>query len=397
MNAPVVGAPVVIVGAGQAAAQAVASLRAEGYAGDIAIFGDETHLPYQRPPLSKAFLADELTEDRLEIRPAQFYADTGVRLHLGARVARILPQEHAVALEGGTRQPYAKLLLATGTRARPLPVPGADLEGVYTLRGIDDVKRFRPHCVPGARLVIIGGGYIGLEVAAKTRKLGLHVTLVEGLPRLLARVACPQISDFVFGLHERHGVRIVTGAGVKRLLGGTAVTGVELSDGQICPADTVLAAVGALPNVELAAEAGLSIDNGVKVDEAARTSHADIYAVGDVASFPSALYGRRVRLESVQNAIDQAKAAAKAMMGGAVVYDPAPWFWSDQYDVKMQIAGLLDGFDRSSCEGDVAAGRFSMSYFVEDRLIAVCSINDPRGHMLGRRALAAPTTLATAV
>ncbi|MFG1418349.1 FAD-dependent oxidoreductase [Xanthobacter sp. V0B-10] len=383
-------APLTIVGAGQAAAQAIASLRAEGFAGDIALYGDEPYLPYQRPPLSKAYLGDEMSEERLELKAPRFYAESGVEVHLDTRVTRLLPAEKAVELAGGARRPYSTLILATGTRARALPVPGADLPGVHSIRSIDDVKRFRAGAVAGARLVIIGGGYIGLEVAAKARKLGLEVTLVEGQPRLLARVACATISDFARALHEGHGVTLLTGTGVARLVGTDRVSGVELSDGRVLPADLVLSAVGAVPNTELAAEAGIALDNGIKVDAQARASIADVYAIGDVASFPSALYGRRVRLESVQNAIDQAKAAAKSIAGAAVTYDPVPWFWSDQYDVKLQIAGLLDGFTRTECEGDIAAGRFSVRYFAGERLIAVCSVNDPKSHMLARRALAAP-------
>jgi 3-phenylpropionate/trans-cinnamate dioxygenase ferredoxin reductase subunit len=383
-------APLVIIGAGQAAAQAVTSLRAEGYQNAIILFGDEPYLPYQRPPLSKAYLADEMTEDRLELKAPKFYADSNVDVRLGTRVTRILPAEKVVELEGGARQPYETLILATGTRARVLPVPGADLPGVFSIRSVDDVKAFRAEAKPGAKLVIIGGGYIGLETAAKANKLGLDVTVVEGLPRVLARVACETISRYATDLQLAHGVKVLTSTGVSAIIGETHATGVALATGEVLPADLVLSAVGAVPNVELAAEAGLVIENGVKVDEAARTSDASIYAIGDVASFPSALYGRRVRLESVQNAIDQAKAAAKAIMGASIAYDPVPWFWSDQYDTKLQIAGLLDGFTRTECEGDQAAGRFAVHYFAEDRLIAVCSVNDPKSHMLARRALAAP-------
>ena len=383
-------APVVIVGAGQAAAQAITSLRAEGYAGGIVLFGDEPYLPYQRPPLSKAYLADEMSEDRLELKAPKFYADSGVDVRLSTRVTRILPAEKAVELQDGTRQPYDKLLLATGTRARVLPVPGAELPGVFSIRSIDDVKAFRAEAKPGAKLVIIGGGYIGLETAAKANKLGLDVTVVEGLPRVLARVACETISRYATDLQLAHGVKVLTSTGVTAITGETHATGVALATGAVLPADLVLSAVGAVPNVELAAEAGLVIENGVKVDETTRTSDASIFAVGDVASFPSALYGRRVRLESVQNAIDQAKAAAKAITGGVVAYDPVPWFWSDQYDTKLQIAGLLEGFTRTECEGDPAAGRFAIQYFSGDRLIAVCSVNDPKSHMLARRALATP-------
>ncbi|MFS8036954.1 NAD(P)/FAD-dependent oxidoreductase [Xanthobacter sp. AM11] len=386
-------APVVIVGAGQAAAQAVTSLKAEGFGGPIVLLGDEPYLPYQRPPLSKAYLGGEMTEDRLELKAPKFYADAGVEVRLGARVSRLLPAEGQVELAEGERIAYGALLLATGTRARALPVPGAELAGVFSIRSIDDVRHFRAMALPGARLVIVGGGYIGLEVAAKARKLGLDVTVVEGQPRLLARVACATISDFALALHEGQGVRVITGMGVTRLVGPDRVSAVELADGRVLPADLVLCAVGAVPNAELAAEAGLALENGIRVDAATRTSAPGIFAAGDVASFPSTLYGRRVRLESVQNAIDQAKAAAKSITGAAVAYDPIPWFWSDQYDVKLQIAGLLDGFDRTECEGDVAAGRFCVRYFAADRLLAVCSVNDPKSHMLARKALAPPPAL----
>ncbi|MFG1201861.1 FAD-dependent oxidoreductase [Xanthobacter aminoxidans] len=383
-------APLVIIGAGQAAAQAVTSLKAEGYGKPIIVIGDEPYLPYQRPPLSKAYLGGEMTEDRLELKAPAFYADAGAEMRLSTRVARIFPVGKEVELSDGARLTYGALLIATGTRARTLPVPGAELPGVFSIRSIDDVKHFRAAALAGARLVIIGGGYIGLETAAKAKTLGLDVTVVEGAPRLLARVACTTISDFARDLHEGHGVTILTGTGVARILGTDGVTGVELADGRVLPADLVLSAVGAVPNGEIAADAGLVMENGIRVDGATRTSVPDIYAAGDVANFPSKLYGRRVRLESVQNAIDQAKAAAKAISGGAVVYDPVPWFWSDQYDVKLQIAGLLDGHDRTECEGDVDAGRFCVRYFAGDRLVAVASVNDPKSHMLARKALATP-------
>lgn len=388
--------PVVIVGAGQAAAQAATTLRADGFGGPIVLIGDEPYLPYQRPPLSKAYLGDEMSEDRLELKAPKFYADQSVEVRLSTRAVRLLPVEKVVELADGSRVPYGALLIATGTRARTLPVPGGDLPGVFSIRAIDDVKHFRAAALPGARLVIIGGGYIGLEVAAKARKLGLEVSVVEGQARLLARVACTTISDFARNLHEGHGVAVLTGMGVTRLVGADRVTGVELADGRVLPADLVLSAVGAVPNSELAAEAGLAIDNGIRVDEATRTSVPGIFAAGDVASFPSRLYGRRIRLESVQNAIDQAKAAAKAINGSPIAYDPVPWFWSDQYDVKLQIAGLLDGFDRTECEGDVGAGRFCVRYFAGDRLLAVCSVNDPKSHMFARKGLAPPPPITVA-
>lgn len=380
--------PVVIAGAGQAAAQAVQSLRAEGFSGDILVYGDEPYLPYQRPPLSKAFLAGEMTEDRLELKPPAFYTEAKAILHLGVRVTKILPAERLVVLSDGRRQAYGALLVATGSRARTLPLPGADLPGIHSIRSIDDVKSFRAQAAPGSRIVIIGGGYIGLEVAAKSRKLGLEVTVVETQPRILARVACETISSYLHSLHESHGVAIWTGMGVSGIAGEDRATGVILASGEILPANLVLVAAGAVPSQELAEEAGLAVGNGILVDAATRTSDPFIFAAGDVAFLPSGLYGRRVRLESVQNAIDQAKAAGRAIAGGTVAYDPVPWFWSDQYDAKLQIAGLLDGFTRSRTEGDVAAGRFHVRYFSGDRLIAVASVNDARSHMLARRELA---------
>ncbi len=382
--------PIIILGAGQAAAQAVASLRADGHAGDIALFGEEPFLPYQRPPLSKAYLTGEITPERLELRPRAFYEERGVRLHLGQRLTRIDPAAHAVEDASGRVHRFAQLLIATGTRARRIALPGADLEGIHYLRGIADVDALRAAFVPGLRLAIIGGGYIGLEVAAKARVLGLEVTVIEAAPRILARVVADGTAAFLDRLHRERGVTLLTGTGVSAIRGPDRATGVELADGRVVPADLVLVAVGAVPNVELAAAAGLAVENGILVDGTARTSAADIFAAGDVTAFESRLYGRRIRLECVQNAIDQAKVAASAMLGGNPAYDPVPWFWSDQYDTKLQIAGLSQGFDRTETEGDPDAGRFAIRYFREGRLIAVDSLNDPKSHLLGRRSLAEP-------
>lgn len=380
--------PIIILGAGQSAAQAVASLRADGYDGEIGLFGDEPFLPYQRPPLSKAYLTGEITPERLELRPRAFYEERGVTLHLGRRIVRIDPASRRVEDEGGTAHRYAKLLIATGTRARRIALPGADLAGIHHLRGIADVDALRAAFSPGLRLAIIGGGYIGLEVAAKARALGLDVTVIEAAPRILARVVADGTAAFLDRLHRDHGVTLLTGTGVAAIRGEDRATGVELVDGRVVAADLVLVAVGAVPNVELAQEAGVAVGNGIVVDGAARTSAPDIYAAGDVTAFDSRLYGRRIRLECVQNAIDQAKIAASAMLGGDPSYDPVPWFWSDQFDTKLQIAGLSQGFDRTETEGDPGSGRFAIRYFREDRLIAVDSLNDPKSHLLGRRALA---------
>ena len=380
--------PVVIIGAGQAAAQAVTTLRAKGFDGPIIVFGDEPHPPYQRPPLSKAFLSGEMSAERLELKGTHFYEQHNVDLRLGTRVTRLDPRERKVELSGGASVAYASVLIATGARARHIPLPGTELQGVHSIRGIDDAQGLREALQPGARLVIIGGGYIGLEVAAKARKLGAVVTVVESQTRVLARCVATPLSEFLTAQHRAEGVDILTGAGVDAIEGGDRAEAVRLGDGRRLEADAVLIAVGAVPNQELAAEAGIAATNGIPVDAATRTAAPGIYAAGDVALFPSARYGQLVRLESVQNAIDQAKAAAASMLGEPVHYDPVPWFWSDQYDLKLQIAGLSAGHTRTELDGNPAERRFSLRYFRDDRLLAVDSINDPRSHMLARRALA---------
>jgi len=380
--------PIIIVGAGQSAAQAIASLRGEGYDGPIQLFGDEPFLPYQRPPLSKAFLAGETTPERLELRPASFYDEKAVELQLGCRILRIDPAARAIECARGRLWRYSKLLLTTGTRPRPLPLPGDALEGVHHIRAIRDVERFRAEFTPGARLVIIGGGYIGLEVAAKARKMGLDVTVLETADRILKRVVTQETAAFLDALHKAHGVVIRTGVGVSRFVGEHRVEAVELGDGTRLAADVVLVAIGAVPNSELAASAGLAVANGIVVDAETRTSAPDVHAAGDVACFPSGLYGRSIRLESVQNANDQAKAAVAALLDRPVVYDPVPWFWSDQYDAKLQIAGLSDGFDRVEVDCVADNTRFSARYFRAGKLIAVDSVNDPKAHLGARRALA---------
>lgn len=382
------GAPFIIIGAGQAAAQAVASLRSEGFGGEIHLFGDEPHLPYQRPPLSKTYLAGEIGTEKLELRPRAFYDDHHVALHLSTRIAAIDPAAHMVETSEGQSFPYARLLIATGTRPRPLNMPGDGMAGIHFIRAISDVEHFRAAFKPGARLVVIGGGYIGLEVAAKARAKGLDVTVLESQSRILARALAPQTAAYLAELHQENGVRILTDVAVAALEGSDHIEAVRLSDGTRLPADILLIAIGAMPNAELAVAAGIATSNGITVDTQTRTSAPDIFAAGDVACFPSRLFGRPLRIESVPNAIDMAKAAATAMLGMPVTYDPVPWFWSDQYAIKLQIAGLSQGYDRVECEGSYAEGRLAVRYFAGDRLLAVDTINDARTHMLARRALA---------
>lgn len=351
----------------------------------------EPYLPYQHPPLSKAFLAGETHAERLELKPRGFYDEMGVDLRLGTRIAAIDVAGQQVEAASGVRLHFARLLIATGTRPRALPLPGDQLEGVHHIRAIRDVERFRDEIRPGAHLVVIGGGYIGLEVAAKARAKGLDVTVLETQSRILARVVAPETASCLARLHEAHGVMIRTQACVLALEGQARVRSVLLGDGSRLAADIVLIAVGASPNHELAAQAGINIDDGVLVDGETRTNAPNIFAAGDVANFPSHLFGRRVRLESVPNAIDMAKTAASAMLGMPVRYDPVPWFWSDQYDSKLQIVGLSQGHDRTEITENQSENRLNVRYFAQNRLLAVDTINDARTHMMARRSLASPT------
>lgn len=384
--------PIIIVGAGQAGAQAVQSLRQGGYDGRLVMIGAEPHLPYQRPPLSKKFLTFDTDEERLLLRPAALYGDLNVEVKLGAAVTQIDTTHHAIRLLDGTDLDYAKLLISTGMRPRPLSIPGVDLEGVVMLRSLMDAALIRGHLQPGTRAVVIGGGYIGLEVAAVAKTLGMTVTVLEAAERVLGRVVAPDVSAFFTRLHRNRGIDLKVATGVMSIEGETHVTGVKLTDGSVVPADLVLVSIGATPETTLAEAGGLAVRDGILVDGEARTSAMDVYAAGDCARFDSALYGRSIRLESVQNAIDQAKAAAASMLGQPVNYDPVPWFWSDQYDIKLQIVGLSSGYDTFHIDGDPENGPFSVAYVREGRLLAVDSINHPRRHMQARKMIGQPWT-----
>lgn len=383
-------AQVVVVGGGHAAAAFVNSVRRAGYAGRLVLVSNEPALPYYRPPLSKKYLAEGQSVEQILIRPPAWYDEQQVQVRLRTQVAAIDRAAHAVALADGGRIAYDRLVLATGAQPRRLPAAiGGDLDGVLQMRHLADADALAPQLQPGRRLVVIGGGYIGLEVAAVAATRGLQVALVEAAPRILQRVAAAATADHFRALHRAHGVELIEGVAPARLLAdGHRVRAVLLADGRELAADAVLVGIGVQPNVELAAAAGLAVDDGICVDPCARTSDPHILAAGDCTSFE--YRGQRVRLESVQNANDQAAVAAHTVAGDPKPYAALPWFWSDQYDTKLQIAGLLDGFDRTECEGDVAAGRFCVRYFAGERLIAVCSVNDPKSHMLARRALAAP-------
>jgi 3-phenylpropionate/trans-cinnamate dioxygenase ferredoxin reductase component len=382
--------PVVMIGAGQAAAQCAISLRQGGFGDAIVMVGDEPFPPYQRPPLSKKFLTERGKPESLYLRPESFWRDHSVTPVLGVPVKSVDLAGRKVVLADGQELAYSTLVFATGTCARPLPVTGVDLDGVFSLRAIGDVQRLRPALDAVNRVVIVGGGYIGLEVAAVMRSEGREAIVIEAEDRVLKRVTAPEVSAFFDRFHRERGVDIRLGARLAGLVGDRHVKALRLADGSEVATDVVLLATGAKPNVELAEDAGLACADGIVVDELARAREG-IYAIGDCTRFPSKRYGRPLRLESVQNAIDQAKTAAASILGHAQSYDPVPWFWSDQYEIKLQIAGLLDGYDRVEIFGDPAAAKFFAEYRRGGRLIAVDAINDGRAHMLARRRIAEET------
>ena len=380
-------AHIVVIGAGQAGASLVARLRKNGFNGDITLIGAEPVLPYQRPPLSKAYLLGDMTLERLFLRPAAFYDDQNITVKLGQSVTAIDPVAKTVTL-GDEVVGYDQLALTTGSDPRRLPAAiGGDLDGVFVVRGLEDVDAMAPAVVPGAKVLIVGGGYIGLEAAAVAAKKGVSVTLVEMADRILQRVAAPETSDYFRALHRSHGVDIREGVGLDRLLGTDGkVTGAVLSDGTELVVDFVIAGVGITPATGVAELAGLALNNGIEVDALGRTSDPAIWAAGDCACFP--YKGGRLRLESVPNAIDQAECVAGNMLGGEKAYVPQPWFWSDQYDVKLQIAGLNTGYDRViSRQGEGHSASFW--YYQGDTLLAVDAMNDPRAYMIGKRLIEA--------
>ncbi|MEU4522907.1 FAD-dependent oxidoreductase [Amycolatopsis sp. NPDC024027] len=372
---------VLVVGAGQSGFQAVASLRDRGFAGRIVLVGDEPGVPYQRPPLSKAYLAGTAGLEQLHLRGEDFFAEKDIELVAG-RVGRLDRAARKAGLEDGRELDYDHLVLATGARNRTLPVPGADLPGVLTLRTRDDADRLRESLARAENVVVAGGGFIGLEFASHA---GRPVTIVEAQDRLLNRVATPEISAYFADLHRNAGHTVLLGQGVAAMHGDSRVREVELADGTRLPADLVVIAVGAVPETTLAENAGLPVRNGVVVDAHLRTADEKIFAIGDCANFPCVQAGAETRLESVQNAVDQARCVAAAITGTAEPYASLPWFWTDQAGAKLQIAGILSGAGRTVVVGDRAAGKFSVLSFRDDVLIAVESVNRPADHIAARR------------
>ena len=385
---------VIVVGAGQAGASCVAKLRNGGFEGTVTLIGAEPAAPYQRPPLSKAYLLGEMALERLFLRPESFYAENGITLRTSTEIEAIDTAAQTVTA-GGEVLPYDHLVLTTGSSPRRLPaVIGGDLQNVFTVRDLADADAMAPHFMQGKRALIVGGGYIGLEAAAVAAKSGVKVTLVEMADRILQRVAAPDTSDYFRALHQSHGVDLREGVGLDRLTGEGAVSGAVLTDGTELDVDFVIVGVGIAPATALAEAAGIEIDNGIKTDARGATSAPNVWAAGDCASFPH--QGGRIRLESVPNAIDQAECVAENIMGAGKDYAAKPWFWSDQYDVKLQIAGLNTGYDTVVArrgEGQTA----SFWYYAGDRLLAVDAMNDPRAYMIGKRLIEAGKTADPAV
>lgn len=376
---------VVIIGAGQAGFQVAASLRQAGFEGAVTIVGDEDNIPYQRPPLSKAYLKGSADETSVQLRPDGFYTDNRIELIKGTKVERIDRDAKIVVTSSGKKLAYDKLAITTGTRPRPLDLPGAELAGVHALRSFLHAAGLRDDIQKHQNVVIIGGGFIGLEVAACAVGLGKTVTVLEYAPRLMGRAVSTVSSDFFKTYHESIGVRVITDARIERIEGTEQAQAVLLQDGEKIACDLILVGVGALPNVELAESAGLDCDNGILVDEFAVTSDPNIVSAGDCTNHPNPFANGRFRLESVQNAIDQAKVAATSILGSASAYNAAPWFWSDQGDIKLQIVGLPLGTDDLVVRGSTQEKKFSVFHYREGKLIAVESINSAGDHMVARK------------
>jgi 3-phenylpropionate/trans-cinnamate dioxygenase ferredoxin reductase subunit len=384
----------VIVGTGQAGFQTAASLRSEGYAEPITLIGEEPHIPYNRPPLSKGFVLGKQDAESIELRPVNFYKNHQINLLCGERVVGISRAEKQIEIASGGSLSYDSLVLAVGASNRRLPVPGGDLDGVLYLRSLAEAIFIKKRIEEAKEIVVVGGGFIGLELAAVASALGKSVTVIEALPRVMARVVAPIISGFFRELHVSRGVKIFCGASVTEIRGVDGrVKEVVVSDGSVLPADLLLVGIGVVPNIELARDAGLAISNGIAADEYLQTADPDIFAIGDCVEYPNAFAGGRVRLESVQNAADQAQCIATTIAARRTKYNSLPWFWTDQYEIKLQMAGISAGHDRVVTRGNAEARKLSVFYFRNGKLIAVDSINRPVDHMIGRKLIASGASL----
>lgn len=381
-------ASVVIIGGGQAGLAAAAELRRRKFDGEITLLAGEEALPYQRPPLSKAYLSGEMPLDRLWLKPEAWFEKAEITVKTGTRVTAIDRSGANVLTAQGDRYGFDHLIIATGGEARRIPIPGAQLDGVHVLRTLSEADGLSDALKSAGRIVIIGAGYIGLEVAASVRKRGHEVTVLEAADRPMARTASGLLSGWFGAIHRGYGVDLRVSTPVAAIEGDTSARSVRLADGEEIEGDLVLVAAGLSANTHLAEAAGLACEDGILVDDQARTEDERIYAIGDVARFTLARYGRSVRLESVQNAIDQGKAAAASICGEPVSYDPVPWFWSDQYDMKLQIAGLIDGADTLVRRGDPEAGRFALFHLKDGALVACEAVNSPQEYMAAQRMIA---------
>lgn len=383
----------VVIGAGQAASQLVVSARQLGFDGRISVISGEPWLPYQRPPLSKKYLAGEFDRERLFIRPESFYAERGIDFLMQRSVMEIDAAARTIRLDDDATMSYDFLALTTGAAPRRIDIPGSTLGGIHYVRTIADVEAIRAELGEGRRVVIVGAGYIGLEVAASCTALGASVTVLEAAPRILGRVVCDTTAQFFSELHAGHGVSIHCGTAISEFRGNAHVNAVVLADGTIHHCDCVIVGIGVTPNVQLAQQAGLACENGISVDAQTRTSVPGIVAAGDCTSHPHPLIGARVRLESVQNAIEQGRCAASTLFADPRTFEDVPWFWSDQYDIKLQIAGFARDYDTTIVRGDAASKSFAVYYLSGTRLIAVDAIGAPREFITAKKLLAARAAL----
>ena len=380
---------IVIIGAGHAAGQAAASLRQAKFEGPVTIIGDETHIPYQRPPLSKQYLAGTQPADKVYLRAEKFYADKDIQLMLDTRATQIDPSTKTINLDNGETIAYEKLLISTGSRPRRLSIVGSDLNGIHYLRTMDDVAGIRADVKPDANLVIVGGGYIGLEVAAVGIELGMNVHVLEMEERILQRVTTPEMSAYYHKLHSDRGVHIHTQTGVTGFAGNGSVEKVLCGDRSF-DADIVIVGIGIIPNIEIAEEAGIHCDNGIVVDDHCRTSDPDIYAAGDCTNHPNPLMNKRLRLESVPNAMDQARVSTANMLGDDKVYAAIPWFWSDQYELKLQMVGFSADGDSQVLRGDMDSHQFAIFYLKDGKVVAADAVNSPKEFMLCKQLIGKP-------
>lgn len=380
---------IVIIGAGHAAGQAAASLRQAKFEGSITIIGDEAHVPYQRPPLSKQYLAGTQVADKVYLRAEKFYADNDIQLMLDTRATQIDPGTKTINLDNGETIAYEKLLISTGSRPRKLSIEGSDLSGIHYLRTMDDVDGIRADVKPGASLVIVGGGYIGLEVAAVGIELGMNVHVLEMEERILQRVTTPEMSAYYHKLHSDRGVHIHTQTGVTGFSGNGKVENVLCGDESFA-ADIVIVGIGIIPNIEIAEEAGIHCDNGIVVDDHCCTSDPDIYAAGDCTNHPNPLMNKRLRLESVPNAMDQARVSTANMLGDDKVYAAIPWFWSDQYELKLQMVGFSADGDSQVLRGDMENHQFAIFYLKDGKVVAADAVNSPKEFMLCKQLVGKP-------